>query len=123
MVVETAKPEAQPMYQNLIYGMYPTNPSPEYGIDPDNEGLNLYVFGQLQTMNDMNIHASYPKFNLQGLAQFNSDIANALNDFNNNLANSLSQSVNLLSRWACVAVVLGLAAVIIVKILASIALV
>lgn len=92
VVVETAKPEAQPMYQNLIYGMYPTNPSPEYGIDPDNEGLNLYVFGQLRTMNEMNIHASYPKFNLQGLAQFNSDIENVLNDFNNNLANSLSQS-------------------------------
>lgn len=92
VVVETAKPEVQPMYQNLIYGMYPSNPSPEYGIDPDNEGLNLYVFGQLQTMNDMNIHVSYPKFNLQGLAQFNSDIENVLNDFNNNLANSLSQS-------------------------------
>ena len=74
-------------------------------------------------MNEMNIHASYPKFNLQGLAQFNSNIANILNDFNNNLANSLSQSVNVLSRWAYVAVVLGLAAVIIVKILASIALV
>lgn len=56
VVVETAKPEAQPMYQNLIYGMYPTNPSPEYGIDPDNEGLNLYVFGQLRTMNEMNIN-------------------------------------------------------------------
>ena len=123
VVVETAKPEAQPMYQNLIYGMYPTNPAPEYGIDPDNEGLNLYMFGQLRTMNEMNIHASYPKFNLQGLAQFNSNIANILNDFNNNLANSLSQSVNVLSRWAYVAVVLGLAAVIIVKILASIALV
>ena len=101
VVVETAKPEAQPMYQNLIYGMYPTNPAPEYGIDPDNEGLNLYVFGQLQTMNEMNIHASYPKFNLQGLAQFNSNIANILNDLNNNLANSLSQSAYLVNNYQC----------------------
>ena len=53
VVVETAKPEAQPMYQNLIYGMYPTNPAPEYGIDPDNEGLNLYVFGQLQPTTEL----------------------------------------------------------------------
>lgn len=53
VVVETAKPEAQPMYQNLIYGMYPTNPAPEYGIDPDNEGLNLYVFGQLQSITEL----------------------------------------------------------------------
>ena len=101
VVVETAKPEAQSMYQNLIYGMYPTNPAPEYGIDPDNEGLNLYVFGQLRTMNEMNIHASYPKFNLQGLAQFNSNIANILNDFNNNLANSLSQSAYLVNNYQC----------------------
>ena len=101
VVVETAKPEAQPIYQNLIYGMYPSNPSPEYGIDPDNEGLNLYVCGQLQTMNEMNIHASYPKFNLQGLAQFNSNIANILNDFNNNLANSLSQLAYLVNNYQC----------------------
>lgn len=45
-----ANSSASEIYNSILQGQYPENLDPKYGVDPDNEGLNLYAFSQVQTM-------------------------------------------------------------------------